>query len=70
MASLIAKDDFIKLFENYNIIISEGDYSRFETYAELLCEWNEKINLTAITDPEGIAIKHFFDSVYPFTLLR
>ena len=70
MSKLISKDDFIKLFDNYNIIISDSNYSRFETYADLLCEWNEKINLTAITDPEGISIKHFFDSVYPFTLFE
>ena len=31
-------------------------------YSRLLVEWNEKINLTAITDDEGIAIKHFLDS--------
>lgn len=31
-------------------------------YAKLLVEWNEKINLTAITDDKGIAIKHFLDS--------
>ena len=70
MSKLISKDDFIKLFDNYDITISDSDYSRFEAYADLLCEWNEKINLTAITDPEGIAIKHFFDSVYPFTLFE
>ena len=32
----------------------------------MLCAWHENIHLTAITDPEGIAIKHFFDSVFPF----
>ena len=57
MSKLISKDDFIKLFDNYDITISDSDYSRFEAYADLLCEWNEKINLTAITDPEGISIK-------------
>ncbi len=35
--------------------------SRLQRYAEMLVEWNEKINLTAITDPEGIVIKHFLD---------
>ncbi len=35
-------------------------------YADMLCEWNEKINLTAITDPEGIAVKHFLDSMMIF----
>lgn len=32
-----------------------------ETYEKLLIEWNGKINLTAITDPEDIVIKHFYD---------
>lgn len=35
---------------------------RLIKYAELLVEWNEKINLTAICDNEGIAVKHFLDS--------
>lgn len=42
MSKLISKDDFIKLFDNYDITISDSDYSRFEAYADLLCEWNEK----------------------------
>lgn len=33
------------------------------TYARLLREWNEKINLTAILDDEGIAVRHFLDSL-------
>ena len=49
--------------------VDEKMYAAFSRYAELLCEWNEKMNLTAITDPEGIALKHFFDSVYPFKLV-
>ena len=35
----------------------------FEKYMNLLLEWNEKINLTAITDPAEIETKHFADSL-------
>lgn len=36
---------------------------QFFEYMELLIEWNEKMNLTAITDPEEIILKHFIDSI-------
>lgn len=39
---------------------------RLQRYAELLVEWNEKINLTAITEPEDIAVKHFLDCLMFF----
>lgn len=41
----------------------EGLYEKLDRYAELLTEWNERINLTAITDPDGIVLKHFADSL-------
>ncbi len=44
--------------------------SRLDRYAELLVEWNEKINLTAITDPEGIVIKHFLDCAMLLTAVE
>ena len=45
--------------------VSLGDRAleRFDLYARLLCDWNEKINLTAITDPQEICVKHFADSL-------
>ncbi len=46
--------------------LDEVAVKRLERYAELLVEWNEKINLTAIVDPEGIAVKHFLDCLYIF----
>lgn len=46
---------------DYNIEISNDLAKKLEIYAKELKEWNEKINLTAITDDEGIAIKHFLD---------
>ncbi len=38
-------------------------------YSRLLVEWNEKMNLTAITDPEGMAVKHFLDSLTALPML-
>lgn len=46
-----------------SIDISDKQKSDFETYAKLLVEWNEKINLTAITEQNEIAVKHFIDSI-------
>ena len=65
---LTSKHDFTALLKKGGIEITDEQYAYFAEYAKMLVEWNEKINLTAITDPEGIALKHFFDSVYPFTL--
>lgn len=46
-----------------NMKISDRQKQKFELYAKLLVEWNEKINLTAITEENEIAIKHFADSI-------
>lgn len=56
-------DKFSEIFAHYGFEITEKKYSDFSLYARLLVEWNEKINLTAITDPEGITVKHFLDCV-------
>lgn len=42
---------------------------KFDTHAGLLVEWNQKMNLTAITDPTDMVIKHFVDSVAAVPLL-
>ncbi len=39
---------------------------RLDTYATMLVDYNSRVNLTAITDPEGIAVKHFADSLAVF----
>ncbi len=46
---------------DYDIDINQELAGKLEIYGRLLKEWNEKINLTAIKDDEGIAIKHFLD---------
>ncbi len=45
--------------------VSETQLEQYSAYAKMLRTWNEKMNLTAITDPDGIAIKHFLDSILP-----
>ncbi len=49
--------------------IDEVAAEKFDKYAELLVEWNQKMNLTAITDPTDVVIKHFADSVAAAPLL-
>lgn len=69
-------DNFISLnllkekAELYGTQLDEVALGRFDKYARLLVEWNEKINLTAITDPEGIVIKHFVDSLTVFSAIE
>lgn len=61
------KEEFtqkMKEFSNeIDILLNEKQIEQFYTYMELLLEWNEKINLTAITKPEEIILKHFIDSI-------
>lgn len=47
----------------YLLTLSEQALEKFELYARMLLEYNEKINLTSITQAEDIAIKHFLDSL-------
>ncbi len=49
--------------EAVEISVSDDLIGKLEIYAKELKEWNEKINLTAIKDDEGIAVKHFIDSL-------
>lgn len=59
--------DYIELLKkgakDYDYILSEIQINQFIRYMELLKEWNEKINLTAITEDMEIVKKHFIDSI-------
>ena len=59
--------EFGKVFREYsnnlNIDISDNQLDKFYQYMNLLLEWNEKINLTAITEHNEIILKHFIDSI-------
>lgn len=60
-------EEFEEIFNKYlleiNIKIHKEKIEKFYQYMQLLLEWNEKINLTAITKPEEIILKHFVDSL-------
>lgn len=60
-------DDAASLFVSYasqvGLEITPRQEEQFRIYAQMLVEWNEKMNLTTVTDPEGIAAKHFLDSI-------
>ncbi len=55
--------------QGYKITLTPQQLEQFEIYYRLLTEWNEKINLTAITDPQGVAVKHFADSLAFFNYI-
>ena len=57
------KDRFMKMLEALDITITDEKYEKFITFYELLVEWNEKINLTSITNFEDVFLKHFYDSL-------
>lgn len=58
-------EQFYNLLAAQGITLSDQQKKQFERYFELLVEWNEKINLTAITDKEEVYLKHFYDSIAP-----
>ena len=59
-------ETFYTLLAEQNINLTDQQKAQFERYFELLVEWNQKINLTAITEKEEVYLKHFYDSIAPF----
>ena len=61
------KEQFISAITEYSssikVVLSEEQKEMFYNYMNILLEWNQKINLTTITKPEDIIIKHFIDSL-------
>ena len=58
-------ETFYTLLAEQNINLTDQQKAQFERYFELLVEWNQKINLTAITEKEEVYLKHFYDSIAP-----
>lgn len=51
-----------KIFEESGIILSQNQLDKFEIYREILLFYNDKFNITTITDKKEVYIKHFLDS--------
>ncbi len=56
-------EEFRKLLEEKDFPITDEKMVQYEQYYEELVKWNEKVNLTAITDKEEVYLKHFYDSL-------
>lgn len=57
------KEEFLRALREYGIELNDNQQAQFFRYFELLVEWNQKMNLTAITDEPSVYLKHFFDSI-------
>jgi len=64
------KEEIAKKFQEVNVEITEAQLQQFEDYYNLLIEWNNKFNLTAITELNDVIEKHFIDSVLPLNNLN
>lgn len=54
----------------FNVKLEDEKLSLLYEYASLLLQWNKRTNLTAITDPFEVAVKHIIDSLYPVNTIK
>ena len=52
----------IELFSHQELKLTQKQAEQLDRYGDLLLDWNQRMNLTAITQPEEVAVKHFLDS--------
>ena len=56
-------DELQTAAEKFSIALNAEQLKQFDTFYRLVVEWNNKINLTAITEPRDFAVKHIIDSI-------
>jgi len=59
----VNKEQFIAALKDKGIHLSDFQLKQFDIYFHTLVEWNNKMNLTAITEEEEVYLKHFYDSI-------
>ena len=57
---------FYELLEERGLLLSDIQKQQFHRFFELLVQWNERMNLTGITEESEVYAKHFYDSLDPF----
>lgn len=57
------REQFINELAKINVFLNDNQLSQLEKYYEFLLEWNQKINLTRITEKKEVYLKHFYDSL-------
>ena len=66
---MIDKAKLIAYAADYGVTVDDTAAERLDVYARMLADWNTRMNLTAITDADGILLKHFVDSLTALPLL-
>ena len=62
----MTRDEFYGLLTDRGCVLTDVQKNQFQRFFELLVEWNERMNLTGITDESEVYAKHFYDSLDPF----
>ncbi|MBQ7054823.1 MAG: 16S rRNA (guanine(527)-N(7))-methyltransferase RsmG, partial [Oscillospiraceae bacterium] len=66
---MIDKNLLIKTCADFSVEIDSEAAERFDLFAQLLIEKNKVLNLTAITEPDEVVIKHFADSLTALSMI-
>lgn len=61
----MSEEEFIKQLNNHNIKITSLQLTQLKSYYEMIVEYNNHTNITAITNKEDVYLKHFYDSITP-----
>ena len=67
---MISREILVNGADAFNLALSEEEIAKINTYSRYLVDYNEKVNLTAITEPDEIAIRHFVDSMAVSSLVK
>ncbi len=59
------KKDFEQILSKHGFLLNDNQKQQFKVYAEMLKEWNQRMNLTAIDEENAVYEKHFLDSLLP-----